>query len=147
LKVTITAQDGKTTTWNLPYALLKHHSGYFRRMEKFQEGQEGSVELQDQEPKIFGYFVEFLYFGHYTLLHGSCDVNGIRDDAKAWVLGDYLDAIDFKDCAIRNLYATYFPNGYDYKVQIYATTIDYCCSNSMPDSLLRTFYRTVAMRY
>jgi len=102
MTITIGSQGGQTRSWTLPYALLKEHSGYFRKMEKFKEGQEGSVDLKDQDASIFAYFVELFYFGDYTLSEDSVDANGVRDDAKAWVLGDYLDATSFKNRALRN---------------------------------------------
>jgi hypothetical protein len=141
------SRNGKSSSWDLPCALLKQHSGYFRRVEKFREANEGIVNLEDQDAKYFNYFVEFLYYGHYTLSDDPVGSDGIRDDAKAWVLGDYLDAPEFKNCAMRSLYDTYFPTSGSCGVSINARTIDYCCSNSGLNSPLRKLYESAAIGY
>ncbi|KAF2828625.1 hypothetical protein CC86DRAFT_404527 [Ophiobolus disseminans] len=108
MKFIIFSDNGDETSWTLPRALHVHHSGYFVRTKYFKESQEGIGKLKDQDPNIFTYFVEFLYFGYYTVNNNSNDPDGICHDAKAWVLGDYLDATRFKNHAMCNLHNTYF---------------------------------------
>lgn len=64
------------------------------------KGHEGEVDLKDQDPKVFGYFVSFLYYLMFETAEWT-DGDGIDVYAKAWVLGEYLDAPEFKNFAMR----------------------------------------------
>ncbi|KAF1974701.1 hypothetical protein BU23DRAFT_635457 [Bimuria novae-zelandiae CBS 107.79] len=141
IEVTITSEAGESRTWALPKALLLHHSGYFQRAcssDTFVEGQTNRVSIKDFEPKTFEMFVEFIYFGRYTYKDDLTDHYRVRDSAKAWVLGDYLDAVEFKNFAMRNLYNMYLPPGEETrpKTGIGHQMVDYCCSRASENSSL-----------
>jgi hypothetical protein len=132
----------------MPKALLNHHSGYFIRLNNFKEGEENTVILQDFDFDVFAYFVESIYYGSCDYRDNLEDRSKIRGSAKAWVLGDYLDATEFKNLAMRNLHDAYFPSGRkDPKVDISANAIDFCCRNSPVDSPLQNLYLKLAIRW
>jgi hypothetical protein len=148
MQVTVKSESGEERSWTLPKALLSHCSGYFARLRHFKEGEEGAVVLHDVEPDIFRVFVEFIYYGRYSYQDDLNDHNRIRDSAKAWVFGDYLDAVDFKNFAIRNLYDIYFPPGHaDPKAGIGANAIEYCCKNTTAHSPLHSLYLKFAITW
>jgi hypothetical protein len=125
----------------LPKALLSHHSAYFQRAcrsDIFIEGQTNKVDIPDFEPETFEMFVEFVYFGRYTYKDDLTDFLRVRDSAKAWVLGDYLDAVEFKNFAIRNLYDIYMPFGLSVcpKTGMGPKMVEYCCSRTPSNSHL-----------
>ncbi|CBX99902.1 predicted protein [Plenodomus lingam JN3] len=117
-----------------------------KRVKRFREGTELKVELVDTEPHIFQLFIQFLYYGKYDDKDDLANHEKIRDSAKAWVLGDYLDAPTFKALAIRGLCDVYLPeckrpyprSGFG------PETIDFCCDHSTPDSSLYRLYLTIA---
>ncbi len=131
LQVTVISPDSDDEkSWTLPKALLFHNSGYFRRIGNFKEVSEGKVTLTDFEPETFKLFVEFLYFGRYSYRDDLEDYNRIRDSAKAWVMGDYLHAVEFKNFAIKNLHEIYFPAIGPPRAVMGPKMIEYCYANS-----------------
>lgn len=146
MTVKVVSAAGCARTWTIPHALLMHHSGFFKRVKRFREGTELKVELVDTEPHIFQLFIQFLYYGKYDDKDDLANHEKIRDSAKAWVLGDYLDAPTFKALAIRGLCDVYLPeckrpyprSGFG------PETIDFCCDHSTPDSSLYRLYLTIA---
>jgi hypothetical protein len=148
MQVTVRSESGEERSWTLPKALLSHYSGYFTRLRNFKEGEEGAVVLQDFDMVVFRSFVEFIYYGRYSCRDDLKDPNKIRDSAKAWVFGDYLDATEFKNFAIRDLHDNYFPPGHaDPKIGIGANAIDYCCKNTTAGSPLYNLYLKFAIRW
>jgi hypothetical protein len=148
MQITVKSESGEQKSWTIPKALLSHHSGYFMRLRNFKEGEEGAVVLQDFDPDVFGFFVEFIYYGRYSYEDDLDDRNRIRDSTKAWVIGDYLDATEFKNFAIRNLYEIYFPPGSTKpRVGVGANAIDYVCKHSTVGSPLYTLHLDFAITW
>lgn len=148
MQVTVKSESGERKSWTIPRALLSHYSGYFTRLRSFKEGEEGTVVLHDFDPDVFGLFVEFVYYGSCSYHDDLKDHSKIRDSARAWVLGDYLDATEFKNFAMRTLHDTYFPSGHaDPKVGISANAVDYCCKHTTVDSPLHNLYLKFAIRW
>jgi hypothetical protein len=83
---------------------------YFIRLNNFKEGKENTVILQDFDLDVFTYFVESIYYRSCDYRDDLKDRSKIRGSAKAWVLGDYLDATEFKNLAMRNLHDACFPS-------------------------------------
>jgi hypothetical protein len=136
------------TSWTIPRALLNSRSGYFQRLDKFKEGKEGAAKLPGFEPKVFGLFVQFLYYHNYSTVDVIESLFQTRIDTKAWVLGDYLDAPEFKDFAMHRLYFAYFPKQpSQLQACISAEVIDYDCSNSASGSSLDKLFKSIAVRY
>jgi hypothetical protein len=148
MQVIVKSESGEEKSWAIPKALLSRHSGYFIRLRNFKEGEDGAVVLQDFDPDIFRLFVEFIYYGRYSYLDDLEDQNRIRDSARAWVLGDYLDAVEFKNFAMRNLHDIYFPPGdAKPKVGIGANAIDYCCKHATARSTLNNLYLKFTIKW
>jgi hypothetical protein len=148
LQITLIASNPAEKTWTLPKALLAHHAGYFRRTERFREGEQNKVTFESFEPEIFELFVEFVYFGHYSNTDKLEDPARIRDSARAWVLGDYLDAVAFKNFAMKSLHKIYFPA--DTKIPksiVGPKLIDYCCAMATVNSKLYQFFIAVLVVY
>ena len=148
LEVVINGPSHEKVSWPLPKALLTHHASYFRGLENFKEGQENKVELEDFEPGVFELFVEFMYFGRYTYRDNLRDKLRVRDAAKAWVLGDYLGAVEFTNLAMKNMYDIYFPsNAQQPKSGIGPQLVEYCCEKSSTDSKLFGFISNALVYY
>jgi hypothetical protein len=147
MQVTLIAANSEETSWTIPKALLAHHAGYFRRADQFKEGEENKVTLESFDPEIFELFVEFVYFGRYSY-RDLQDGTRIRDSAKAWVLGDYLNAVEFKNFAMKNLHSFYFPpNDQVSKSKVEPELVDYCCTNSPVTSYLYALFRDILITY
>jgi hypothetical protein len=148
MQVTLIASNSEEKTWTIPKALLAHHAGYFRRADRFKEGEEHKVTLESFDPEIFELFVEFMYFGRYSYRDNLQDGTRIRDSAKAWVLGDYLDAVELKNFAMRNLYSIYFPPDNQMpKSKVGPELVDYCCTNSPVVSHLYALLKDILITY
>jgi len=148
MQVTVKSESGEEKSWTIPLALLVHHSGYFLRLRNFQEGEKAAVVLPDFELDVFRFFVEFMYYGRYSFVDDLNHQNRVRDSAKAWVLGDYLDATEFKNFAMQNLHDIYFPSGNARpKVGIGADAISHCCRNTIAKSPLHNLYLKFTIRW
>jgi hypothetical protein len=150
MEVTIVPPSGDTNTWCLPKALLSRYSGYFQRATRpgtFKESEDNKVTLEDFEPEIFKLFIEFMYYGRYSYRDDLTDSLKVRDSAKAWVLGDYLDAVEFKNFAMRNLYDIYFPSQGSPKTGVGAAAIQHCCSTTLTNSRLCKLYGDILVVY
>jgi hypothetical protein len=148
MQVTLIDSNSEEKTWMFPKALLAHHAGYFRRADRFKEGEENKVTLESFDPEIFELFVEFIYFGRYSYRDDLQDVTRIRDSAKAWVLGDYLDAVEFKNFAMKNLHSIYFPPDNQMpKSTVGPELVEYCCSNSPVTSHLHALFKDILITY
>jgi hypothetical protein len=148
LEVVVNGSSNEKTSWTLPKALLTHHASYFRGLENFKEGQENKAELEDFEPDTFKLFVEYMYFGRYTYRDNLRDKVRVRDAAKAWVLGDYLGAVEFTNFAMKNLYDIYFPpNDQQPKSGIGPELVEYCCEKSSIDSTLYCLIKDALIYY
>ncbi|KAF2445178.1 hypothetical protein P171DRAFT_341148, partial [Karstenula rhodostoma CBS 690.94] len=108
------------------------------RSDAFIEGHSNKVDIYDFEPGTFEMFVEFMYFGRYTYKDDLTDHLRLRDSAKAWILGDYFDAVEFKNFAIRNLHDVYMSpgSGGRPKTGIGPKMVDYCYSQTASGSPL-----------
>lgn len=72
-----------------------------------------------------------------------CD--GIRESAKAWMLGEYLVAPAFQNVAMRNLHTTY--RGPRPRSGIGADVIEYVCENCTEESPLYRFVQDITIAY
>ncbi|KAF1920856.1 hypothetical protein BDU57DRAFT_418573, partial [Ampelomyces quisqualis] len=106
------------------------------------------VTIPDFEPDTFQLFVEFLYYGRYSYHDNLRNSSKVRDSAKAWVLADYLDAVEFKNFAIRSLYSIYFPSDHSGpKCGVGPNAIEHCCSKASEESGLVALYLSVLVVY
>ncbi|KAJ4305195.1 hypothetical protein N0V90_000726 [Kalmusia sp. IMI 367209] len=150
MAVKITSKTGEPRIWSISKALLFYYSGYFERvgrLDAFIEGRTNKASFPDFEPDTFEPFIEFIYYGRYSYKDDLIGALRIRDSAKAWVSGDYLDAVEFKNLAIRNLYDIYMPSGGGRpKSGIGPDMVDYCCSKTAPRSRLSMFVLSVLLQ-
>jgi hypothetical protein len=97
-------------------------------------------------------FVEFAYYGQYKNQDDLKVHNKVRDSARAWILGDYLDAVQFKNYAMRQLYNIYFPGDGDGgsghpAAGIGPKTVEHCYGETPVGSHLRNLYLNFAERH
>jgi len=80
-----------------------------------------------------------MYYGNYTARVSSSDTTQrSTSDASAWILGDKLQCIDFKNHVMTRLYSQYAA---PQASQVVTTEqIDYVCSSTQPGSKLRSFF-------
>lgn len=138
------AKSSASNTWSLPINLISHHSMFFKAAcsWNFQESRKKQVELPEDDPAVFGLFVEWMYYGSY-------DVSSLRAqssiDAQCWVLGDKLLCSEFKNYAMSRLYALHTASFFARPVT--CDDVQYVCDNSGPSSKLRQFYTDFVLEY
>lgn len=137
--------ENKSTTWNLPKALLGHHSNFFRAAcyQPFKEGLENKIILPDYDSDVFRVFVQWLYYEHLpTDFRRNCAEWDIWLGFRAWVLGDKILATKFQDCIMRWIWKCYAPQSVDRYIVLLAE-IQYYWQNTPPGSKLRQFITDV----
>ncbi|CAO2648017.1 Nn.00g089390.m01.CDS01 [Neocucurbitaria sp. VM-36] len=132
-------------SWVLPKALISRYSSFLKSActRDFKERNENRIELPEDDPKVFALFVEWMYYGSYTILAPSILSDNTYDDinmnARCWILGDKLLSTEFKNLAMGRLYtqcmATMFTIG-----TVTPHDVQYACENSAAGSKLRQFY-------
>jgi hypothetical protein len=130
------AEDSYTQqTWSLPQRLVSYHSDFFKTACRIdlRERNEKLICLPRDSPDVFRLFVEWLYFGKYTLplMHRKRD----DMDRQAWVLGDKLLCREFKEYAMTRLYGSYC--GPLMSKRLKPDDIQFACENSPPGAGLR----------
>jgi len=123
-------------TWNIPKALLSHHSAYFHIAchGKFKEALENKVKLADCDPKLFQHFVQWIYFATTPGDLGSEDE--IWDAFRLWALGDRLMATGFKNHMMKIVHEAHDwedPYSCDFELE----EVVWCAKNTTQDSQLR----------
>ncbi|KAL9612386.1 MAG: hypothetical protein Q9167_003026 [Letrouitia subvulpina] len=92
--------------WYLPKKLLSYFSDFFKSAldGHFQEATSNSIHLKEDDPEIFAMFVSFISFGHFIEFDFTESKTVKASDwiklAKAWVLGDKLQSLSFRNLAI-----------------------------------------------
>jgi hypothetical protein len=91
---------------------------------------------------VFGLFVEWTYYGEYTVLQSTALSSNAHKDVDpnvgAWILGDKLLSTDFKNYAMQRLYALYTSN---FTCRAVTTNdVQHVCENTAMDSRLRKFF-------
>lgn len=86
-----------------------------------------------------------MYYGGYTpAVHQSATVNpDVGIDVQAWMLGDKLQALEFKNYAMECLYAQHVSGAKTFT----PTDVDYAFSKTAPESKLRLFYKHLLAAY
>lgn len=100
VRITVGGVDDNVKSWSLPKALLLYNTEYFRSREE-------KYEFDQVTPEIFDLFVEFMYYDKITHNIDVTDNKKVMQTAKAWVLGEQLNAPAFQDCAMRKLFELY----------------------------------------
>jgi hypothetical protein len=85
-----------------------------------------------------------MYYERYSDTDDLSDHSKVRDSARAWVLGDYLDAPEFKMFALKHLFDIHGVSAHGRQsATINPETIDYVCSNSNESSEIYKLYQAV----
>lgn len=94
IEITVGPKD-EEVTWILPKELLTHDSDFFKAAFNgtFAEAKSRSISMPEDNPKAFRLFVQWLYFRDITLYD-------VSEWLEAWILGDKLGNIAFRDCAM-----------------------------------------------
>jgi hypothetical protein len=89
------------------------------------------IHLPEDDPAVFGLFVEWLYYGTYDDLAAPSSSN---IHAQCWVLGDKLLCNEFKNYAMSRLYKQRLDFSMTHE------DVEYAYANTSPNSKLRQFY-------
>ena len=120
--------------WNIPKALLQHHSDYFRLT--CSKGYLARTHtLSDCAPRLFQHFVQWMYFGTIPTLEDEYHC----DELRLWALGSKLVAKEFKDFVMRKIYELYSFAGGD-PVHFSVKEAEWCWNNTAPESCLRKLF-------
>ncbi|KAF1842095.1 uncharacterized protein K460DRAFT_178797 [Cucurbitaria berberidis CBS 394.84] len=132
-------------SWFLPKALISQYSPFLRAActRDFKERDQNLIELPEDDPAAFALFVEWMYYGEYTVLASSSTLseslhNDTNMNAKCWVLGDKLLCTEFKNYAMGRLYMQHTARSTGRVVATY--NVQYVCEHSATTSKLRQFY-------
>ncbi|KAF2655867.1 hypothetical protein K491DRAFT_692506 [Lophiostoma macrostomum CBS 122681] len=147
----IVNNEQSSQTWTLSKSLLLFHAGFFRRANAFKEaqgGQEDKVSINGFTPKVFALFVSYMLYGLYHHQRSAGRPARVMLDAQAWALADYLDAPEFKNYAMRELYETFCPWGGLYPLStLKPQLIMFVCDNTPQHSPLWKFILNVAVMH
>lgn len=105
----------------------------------FREYRDERIELPEDDPRIFGLFVEWMYYGSYVI---SPPTSYPSTDAKCWVLGDKLLCGEFKNYAISRLYEQHI--GTSFSKTVSYDDVQYAWDNTTSVAKLRQFYVTLS---
>jgi hypothetical protein len=100
-----------------------------------QECHEERINLPEDDPTVFGLFVEWMYYGSYDTPSPTA---GSNIDARCCVLGDKLLCNEFTNYAMRRLYEQHAATAFGRSVT--CDDVQYACDNAPLGSRLRQFY-------
>ncbi|CAI6338195.1 unnamed protein product [Periconia digitata] len=142
---TTTTNSTHDNTWSLPKKLISHFSPFLKAAcsGEFKERAEGRIELPEDDVRIFGLFVQWMYDGYYTLTLPNPEATVLHENvsihAQCWILGDKLLSSEFKNYAMGRLYASHVA-AYIGGPAVTTDEVGYVCENTTPNSKLRSFY-------
>lgn len=129
-------------SWSFSQALYSHYSNVLkdaciRLLEEYKAVL--YIVLSENDPDIFTFFVEYMVRGDYMVSTPppKTEHPGVSIDAQAWVLGDRLQALEFKNHAMERLYSAHVIG----TQAITPADVDYAFRRSAPASKLRAFYK------
>jgi hypothetical protein len=137
-------EESTSNTWSLPQRLISHYSPFLEAacLLVAKERRENQIKLPDDDPAVFAFFVEWLYYGEYGIAPLSLPFRVGKDDVnvhvKCWILGDKLLCSEFKNYAMSRLYDQH--NAKLFGRPVSTVDVQYACDNSAEDSKLRKLY-------
>jgi hypothetical protein len=141
---TATSTHNTSTSWFLPKRLISQHSPFLEAAchRDFKECRENLIELPDDDPAVFALFVEWMYYRDYGIsplsLLSRTGIDSVSVDAKCWVLGDKLLCTEFKNHAMRRLYAHHTAKIFGRPISTH--DVQFACDNSAQSSRLQGLY-------
>jgi hypothetical protein len=140
------SEDESCNTWSLPKRLISHYSPFLEAagLRNFKERQEKRIELPDDDAIVFSLFVEWMYYGDYSIAPLSLPPpstklsESISIDARCWILGDKLLCNEFKNHAMNRLYKQHTAVIFGRAVTTHE--VRYVCNNTASSSRLRELY-------
>lgn len=137
--ITVRVGNGETAgSWTLPKDLLTHASPFFRAALNgpWPESESREVELREDYPVVFRFFVEWLYIWAFNNGRNPrlASEAGPFLGARAWILGDKLGCPWFQDFALVTL-----SRGLRTKPGELAPLTRMAYANTPPKSRLRRF--------
>jgi hypothetical protein len=130
-------QESTSNTWSLPQRLISHYSPFLEAacLRDTKERCENRIKLPDDDPIVFAFFVEWLYYGEYGIAPLSLPFHVGKDDVnihvKCWILGDKLLCSEFKNYVMSRLYDQY--NAKLFGRPVSTVDVQYACDNSAED--------------
>lgn len=129
--------------WNLPKDLLAYHSTFFAGAlnGSFLEADSKTIKLQDEDPSVFEFFIQWLYTGkeYFTDLCLSLEARDTADVrytssilVRAWVLADKLGCLALRDSVMICLVNLHYQT-----IKIQTSVIRIAYNNTTVDSKLR----------
>lgn len=112
---------------------------------KEEESTPSKIMLADRLPAVFQIFIQWVYFGTIPDRFGLSRMStgkSLSNSFLLWTLGDDLQASEFKNRIMRELYTSYSLEGYTDEflfIEFSSAEVDYCWSQTKPGSKLRTF--------
>jgi hypothetical protein len=142
----VVGRGNNTATWNIPRALLSHHSAVFRTAgELTSKDEKDTKKLLSDIPSIsFQTFVQWLYFGTLPEMDNHSDLYFCG--LALWILGDRLKAGGFKNCVMTKLHKMYSQPILD-QDRLHAVDAELCWYFTTPGSSLRAFYMDVLFQH
>jgi hypothetical protein len=128
---------------------VSHHSRFLKAacLKGSREHRENVIELPHEDTTVFALFVEWLYYGEYTVvpfpsLSSYPKPNKVNIDADCWVLGDKLSCTEFKNHAMKRLYKRHVTAMFYTPVSPH--DVQFACENSAETSKLRQLFVDLA---
>lgn len=98
------SQTDEVKTWRLPAKLITSRSSFFAAALRggWAEASSKSVDLPEEDPRDFGYWVMWLYTGKLSLeyMFPSSYHESHAPYIAAWILGEKLGCHEFQDTAM-----------------------------------------------
>jgi hypothetical protein len=143
MEVVVGSEDN-IAMWNIPKALLSHHSEFFRVAcnGPFKEGLENKIILSDINSEAFQDFVHWMYFGNLPRFLGAYIQFGdsmLYSGWTLWIFGDRILAGEFKNTVMRDIHSAH-TEPCDDRACVYADEARYIWSSTVRGSLLRVFF-------
>ena len=140
MEVTV-GMGNRTATWNIPKALLSHHSEFFHAAcyGPFQEGLENKIQLPDCRPDVFQEFIRWMYF-HTSYARIDPNEIEILDKYALWILADRILAHQSKNHVMNTIYDYHkLDLKNELHMELDADDVSYCWTNTTSGSLLQKF--------
>ncbi|KAH7088207.1 hypothetical protein FB567DRAFT_620497 [Paraphoma chrysanthemicola] len=138
-------------TWYLPKALLAQHSTYFATL--CRDPTCNAITLDNSvDSTAFANFIDYIRSSIYTLNSKVANFHAIHANSTAYLLGQYLGAITYRDTALCALHALFKSRAgmqsHAQSSSIQASDVDFVYQNTqVEDGLRRLFADAVACHW